>query len=135
MTPVSSHDLKGDRARFAYTEAAGWPEHWRKDATKRVQGLPVQIRTQGLLVTLAALTGETDEAGPRLAGALATWLLKEAPHRPLGRPATRDRPSAADLLDTLARAPRPAHAAAQREAILLLDQVKIFAKALHGQED
>lgn len=141
--PATEHqDLKAARARFAYSEVADWSPNWRADATTRVQGLPIQVRTQGLLVTLAVLTsGADDQKDTRqgvedsLARTLTSWLLVQAPYRPLGHANTRDRPFPADLLEILTRASRADHAAAQREVILLLDQIKIFAKALHGQGD
>lgn len=134
--PATEHqDLKAARARFAYSEVADWSPNWRADATTRVQGLPVQVRTQGVLVTLAVLASDPGTVSTRLAGALTTWLLVQAPYRPLGHANTRDRPFPADLLEILTRASRADHAAAQREVILLLDQIKIFAKALHGQGD
>lgn len=130
------HDLKTARARFAYQEVSNWqPDNVRRDATTEAQGLPIQVRTQGLLVTLAVLTSRRDTVSDLFADALTLWLLKDAPHQPLGSwsgPGT-ERPTALNLLKTLTDASRADHAAAQREAVLLLDQIKIFAKALHGQ--
>ncbi|MQX37568.1 type III-B CRISPR module-associated protein Cmr5 [Roseospira navarrensis] len=135
--PLSHRNLSSARARFAYAETVHWPDRWRPEATARVQGLPIQMRTQGLLVTLAMLTGGGDDGqkafkgvDDTLARTLTTWLLVEAPHRPLGRAGAKAQPFPADLLDILTKAPRADYAAAQREAILLLDQIKIFAKAL-----
>jgi len=140
MTPVSDPDLKAARARFAYGEVADWSRSWRAEATARVQGLPIQVRTQGLLVTLAVLASGSDDkdntpkgVNDSLARTLTSWLLVEAPYRPLGGVVPTTTPFPADLLHRLAKAPRADHAAAQREAILLLDQIKIFAKALQGQ--
>lgn len=142
MTPVSDPDLKAARARFAYNEVADWSPSWRADATTRVQGLPIQVRTQGLMITLAMLaSGSNDnDTTPKtvndsLARTLTRWLLTDAPYRPLGHAFAGKTPVPPDLLGLLANAPRADHAAAQREAILLLDQIKIFAKAHNGRGD
>lgn len=117
------------RAAFCYEKVTDWPENWRGDATTRIQGLPVQIRTQGLPVALATLIADNKPHTDRLSEILAHWLLAEAPHRPLGK-GNQDRPLPADLLAACTRADRAAHTAAQREAILLCDQLKLFANAL-----
>lgn len=131
-SPDTGHDLTLVRARFCYTEVANWPERLQKDGNSKAQGLPVQVRTQGLLTSVAVLTGG-DEVANRFADTLARWLLAEWPHRSLE--GAWERPVAADLLGALAQASRAEHIAAQREAILMLDQIKIFAKALHGRKD
>lgn len=141
MSPVSNRDLKMARARFAYDTVMEWSARERDDATTRVQGLPIQVRTQGLLVTLAVLASNSvDEThnrktvDDRLARSLTKWLVVEAPHHPLGHPLPTGRNSPTDLLGLLTNASRADCLAAQREAILLLDQIKIFVNALKGQE-
>ena len=119
MSGRSGRDLAARRAEYSYSEVAGWPASWRREVTAKVQGLPVQVRTQGLMVTLAMLMGDDTESGRRLAGLLARWLLSESPQPVF----TADRAVAAALLAACAKSTRGEYSAAQREAMLLLEQV------------
>lgn len=115
------------RARFCYDHVAGWDSNWKDKAKARVEGLPVELRSQGLLVTLATLMSEGDE-GSRVSQALALWLLKDSPHKLFG---TRDKGSAKDLLEACLQADRATYAAAQKEALILVGQIKVYANALY----
>ena len=115
------------RARFAFEAVENWGS-WKKDATQRVKGLPVQLRTQGLPVTIATLLREDKVNTRELAHLIARWVMDEAPHKPL----PKQKPQAKDLLEACIRADRASYMAAQTEALSLLEQVKLFADALHG---
>lgn len=128
----TSHDLRAARARFAYDEAAGWKKDVRKPTTQRVKGLPVQMRTQGLMQTLAVLMADDREYVRHLAEVTGKWLLFEAPYRAL-QEAGSAQPHwgyARRLLESCMKASRLEYAWAQLEAIQLLDQIKIYADAL-----
>ncbi|SER20069.1 CRISPR-associated protein (Cas_Cmr5) [Solimonas aquatica] len=128
-----SRDLRASRARFCYDEVAAWAgKPWRQEAAQRVKGLPVQVRTQGLVVTLAMLMADDKTYTRHLADLLANWLLTAAPYRALRGEGGA---TALTLLEACSKAPRVEYAAAQREAILLLQQLKIFADALHRAKD
>lgn len=140
MTGTADHDLRGQRARYCYHDVAAWHQRWQTEATTRVKGIPIEIRAQGLMVTLAVLMADGRESGRssrmesarHLAEVLAQWLLAEAPYRTLTGPAPQAQPSPAALLEACAKASRGDYAAAEREAILLFDQIKIYAGALYA---
>ncbi|GAA0597315.1 type III-B CRISPR module-associated protein Cmr5 [Caenispirillum bisanense] len=120
-------DLGLRRATFAFRKVNAWSPSWAGEARALVQGLPVQVRSQGLLVTVGVLAGRSGSAGTELATLVAEWVLGEdlgLLHAP-GASVTVE-----DLLKVLSVVSRAEHVAAQRETILLLDQVKVFAKAL-----
>lgn len=138
------HDLRGTRARFAYGEVAGWSTSMRKAATTRVQGLPIEVRLQGLLVTLAGLTAgvEAEKTAERpdretadglLGAGLSRWLLRDSPlHADLLH--FRGEPVPRELLRLAAEADRATHGALQAEAIRWFEQVKLFASALKEED-
>lgn len=124
------HDLKGERARFSFQEVARWPDGTqRTKLTTRLQGLAVQVHTEGLLVTLAAMmAGDSDDS--RLANALSRWLLRESPLRALFDPATAAEAGPRLLLERAAGAGRSDYAALQTETVAFFDMMKLFATAL-----
>lgn len=127
----TKHNRTQARAAFCYLRVNGWASGWRADATTLAQGLPVEVRTQGLMVTLAKRMVPTAGAPCReMAGLLALWLLREDPAQLFGALTDKEESSPGALLGLLARSDRATYAAAQREALLVFDQVKIYAKAL-----
>lgn len=140
MTVKAFRDLRRNRAAYCYSAVCNWHASWRKEATTRVKSVAIQIRTQGLLVTLATLMAEAGETssefsreqavGFRLADSLADWLLTQAPHCPLRKDQSNHPTGARQLLTVCAQASRATYSAAQREAILFFDQLKVFADAL-----
>jgi hypothetical protein len=128
-----NRDLALVRARYGFNVVRDWREQWRKDAAQRVKGLPVAIRTQGLMIAVAMLMREDKAAARQLADRLANWLLEEAPHGPL-RSSARGEASGRRLLEVCMKASRGDYLAAEREAILFFDQVKIYADALNAAE-
>ncbi len=131
MTTERCLSLAAARARYAYDNVADWSEKWCKDANQRVKGLPVQVRTQGLMVSIALLMNEDTNQSRKLAALLADWLLRQAPVQIL--PWTGhagNGPTGRDLLEACAKGARMPVLAAQREAIAILEQVKLYAQAL-----
>ena len=119
-----SADLQKQRMQRALRIVDEWPATLRQEAAQRSKGLPVELRTQGLAVTIATLMN-----GPHahLADTLARWVLDDAPHKPVeawtaaeGRPARR-------LLQACLDADRPAFLATQAEALVLAEHIKRFA--------
>jgi CRISPR-associated protein Cmr5 len=129
MSEQKDRDLSAARARFCFDDVASWRGSWRKEAERRVQSLPVQVRSQGLMVTLATLMRENKDHSKHLSDLLARWLLQAAPRRTLQDSDSRQS-FAARLLATCAQSSRAEYGAAQQEAILLFDQVKLYASAL-----
>lgn len=108
----------------------GWRDKaWKGDAVKRVKSLPVQIRSQGLTVGLAVLLRE-GSASDKIAAILAEWLFEGAPVKPLGIP--RGDKTGQALLRAAVDADRASYLAAQREALGLLDELKLLSDALYG---
>ncbi len=131
MNKWDDNHLKRLRAQFAYDEVNG---NWPNNALQRVKGLPVQVRTQGLTVTLATLLREDTVQSRRLADVLGRWLLKDAPHRSLDETGPEKWSPARRLLDACIKAERSAYLAAQVEALFVLEQLKLFAEALDKEE-
>jgi hypothetical protein len=129
MSQTGRGSLERLRARFAFDEVSQWPGPIRDRAHAEVKGLPVALRTQGLVQTLATLVnGEPHQT--RLAQAIARWVLEEAPRRPLERwlDSKLARPEAR-LLAACVRAERTAYLAGQSEALAIVEKLKIFAEA------
>lgn len=135
MTECKSRSLADARARFAYDEVSSWSELLQKKATPRVRGLPIQVRTLGLQVTMADLMGDTKPEARYLRDLIASWLLEKT-GRQIFDPdkVPPGRTDANRLLGACIRADRMSYLAARAEAIALLDQVKIYADALWKAE-
>ncbi len=122
------------RAKFVMKRIEPWRgEKWCKEAVTRIKSLPVQIRSQGLTVGLAVLLRE---GGPSvtIGNILGDWLLGSErdtfPVKVLAAPdGTKDCKA---LLRAVVAADRPSYLAAQREALGLLDELKLLADALYG---
>jgi hypothetical protein len=131
MNADGRRDLREARARYCYDDVARWPEASKTEAMRRVRGLSVEVRSLGLMVALGSLMSEDKAPADQLTRVLAQWLLKDAPHKVFGAA----EPTAAILLAKCAGATRTEYAAAQREAILFYDQIKIYADALYGRAE
>lgn len=123
-------DLTRLRARFVMERIGGWGgRSWVNEAVQRVKSLPVQIRSQGLTVAVAVLLREGG-ASAEIARILAEWLFTGAPVKPLG--AGGGAKTGQALLRASVEADRPSYLAAQREALGLLEELKLLADALYG---
>lgn len=118
--------LQERRIRFAFDVVKGWSRNAFNDPVQRAKGLPVQLRTQGLVVTLATLM---DGGHAHFADTIARWLLREAPCKPLAQWAEDQGSSASRLLAACVRADRSAYLSAQAEALALVEHIKRFAGA------
>lgn len=123
-------NLEEARIRHAFDVVSGWPLSLKKEAEaiSRAQGLPVQLRSQGLVVTIATLMGNGRHA--HLADTIALWLLERGPTKPLEPWAESQGRIARRLLSACNRAERSAYLAAQMEALALAEHIKRFASAL-----
>lgn len=130
--------LEQSRARFAFQEVNGWKPPISSNAATRAKGLPVEIRSLGLPVSLAVLLRESKNergrAGRLLADSIARWVLGHAPHLGKSDSKENDR-SAKELLRRCLDAERATYLAYQREALAIAEQIKLFADALHGGEE
>lgn len=129
-----TRDMAFVRARYCFKDVREWKPQWRKDAAKRVKGLPVALRSQGLMVVVATLMREDNPASRRIVDNLAQWLFNGAPHVPL-RSSENEEPSAGRLLNACMKASRADYLAAEMEAIIFFDQVKLYADALFTEEE
>ena len=127
----SNRNLTRDRAAFAYSEVLNWPGPVVKEATQLAKGLPVALRTQELTVLVADLSRREQH---RFTALLEIWLFEKFPARSLTPWDDPNAGRASRLLHAVVHADRASYLAAQREAMALLGQVKLFAEALHGKE-
>ena len=120
-----SANLQKERMRRALRIVDDWPNHLRQEAAQRAKGLPVELRTQGLVVTVTTLMNGSHG---HLANDLARWVLDEAPHKPLSAwTGGENRSPARRLLQACLEADRAAFLAAQAEALALAEHIKRFA--------
>lgn len=125
-------DMAQRRIEYAFRKVSEWPPGRRRTYANRVQGLPIELRNQGLVVVVATLKKDGHAA---LAESISRWLLEEAPTHPLRRwesSATGD--PIRRLLGACVAADRPSYLAAQAEALALAEHIKRFAGALVGDE-
>lgn len=137
-----TESLKRLRAKFVYDEVRSWGRlrNTAGKAATRAKGLPVQVRTQGLGTTVAMLMHQArrqeekkTDAG-MLAEVLAKWLLDACPRRPFADVEVGGDDRVRVLLDACMRADRACYAAAQNEALAVLEDVKVLAQALYEDE-
>jgi hypothetical protein len=122
--------LDACRSRFVWRALTELSEHQRREATTRVQGLPLSIRSQGLGVAVAILLREGKSESKSLADLLGRWLLKECPVRVL-EPSSSLSSYGSDLLRAVVVCTDPiAAGAATEEAITLAGTIKLLASAL-----
>lgn len=125
--------ISRSRAAFALERIDGWTSfRWFKDATSILEGLPVQIRLQGLTAVVAQLAAKKSDAERSIAEMIAEWLLRVSPHRPLSSP-NGSNGLIGDLLEASVRVSMPRYGAAQVEAIELTEIAKRLAKARDAQ--
>lgn len=91
-------------------------------AFDKLPGLPVLIRTQGLLVAVALLRAGQ---GREIAEAIETWLTDAAPNAVLKRGESKK-----DFMSICTNASRAAYLAAQWEAVELAQCLKLTREAL-----
>ncbi len=131
----STISLTRRRAAFAYTEVSGWEKApWKDLALKSIPGLPIDIRTQGLCVTLATLM-KGDFHENIIADLMGRWVLDASPRNPISRQENNEKrmsPGHA-LLKACVTGNRYDYMAAQLEAYAISEQVKLFANALYGK--
>lgn len=118
-------DLERKRSEFAVDTVNEWLAEGERAGKigERLPGLPVTLRTQGLLTT--CLTLRTKEGGNKVADALQAWLTRVAPRPPLST-STAD----ADFVALCTNAARVVYLAAQWEAIEMAQKLELAAEAL-----
>lgn len=134
MNRTSTLSLERRRAAYAFREVAEWDHNWREEATQRAKGLPVELRSQGLIVTIAKLLPRERREKPaeiRLADAVARWLLQDSPLKILPAPTIAGRPGE-QLLAACRQADRTGYRRVQNEALAFLTLVKLFSDACYG---
>ena len=126
-------NLQDRRVAYAFRAVNTWPKERRKAAVQRVQGLPVELRNHGLVVTTATLM---KDGHANLAEIIARWLLEDAPLRPLARWTKAPTGNITRrLLGACVDANRTSYLAAQSEALALTEHIKRFAVALASEDD
>lgn len=126
-------DLGRSRSLFVFERARSWSENDCKAVTARAQGLPVALRSQGLVVTMARLAANEDKdtASRILKGMLLAWLTVENPYFGLkGRANTTK-----EFLELLMTVDRAAYLAVQREALALAERIKLISKAFSSGKE
>ena len=125
------HDINLIRGRYCYQVVAS-DKIWQtdKETLAILKGLPIQLRTQGLMVTLAFLMTKKSNL-THVVDLLACWLLRDAPYKLL----TTSQVSGKNLLVACAskHTSNLVYLSVQKEAILLAEQAKLYAVALEEE--
>lgn len=126
-----TRSIASERNQFAYQVVKNWDPTLRADATTLAKGLPIQVRSQGLGTVIAWLMtrSTSDLAARNLLNILGSWLLHSSPRSPFAREEDDGRNAGEKLLEAWMNADRPEAMAAQRDAMGMLEQLKVFAEA------
>ncbi len=133
---TSVRDMNRARQRFAW----GHVRTWDKNTARRIQGLPVQLRTQGLSTTVAVLLREDRGYSRDLLRLLAEWLLTASPNRTLLTSLAQlnerviDGQTLLEVCLELNLDQQDAYLAAQDYALALLADAKLLACARYPSE-
>jgi hypothetical protein len=131
--------LRSERTRFASEHVFHWQDErdskgktLLEKATPRLQGLPIELRSYGLSVTLATLLREGRDESKAIANCFTEWLLEKSPLRILtvsGRTASAGH-KPLELLRQVVDADRETYAALQSDAMGLTEQLKLLSGAV-----
>lgn len=113
------------RSNFVITSVSKWEVADLKDIVPQAQALPITLRCQGLMVTLARLAGSENGSVRMLKEMLFDWLAKRAPSKWFDpHPATIPR-----MLERMEEMDRTTYLSIQQEALLLSERIKLITKA------
>ena len=133
MNVRRNRNMERRRADYLFREISEWKnKSWRDTAVEQAKGLPVELRAQGLIVTIAKLKSKRKEEADRIATLLSSWLVDDAPTRPWNRQTRRGSPETR-LLDLCKKADRRSYQWAQTEALALLELLKLISGAWYGK--
>ncbi|MFO0762672.1 MAG: type III-B CRISPR module-associated protein Cmr5 [Byssovorax sp.] len=133
-----------ERHKLAYKIASEWKgrdEKKFKVIVQLAQSYPIELRSVGIMQTIAFSLGKGDEGHTALASAIATWLLSPESGEPLKKVKTSTGKESQEslnesartphnLLPLLANADQAEYIAADAEAIAFADTIKTISKAL-----
>lgn len=131
MTGSRIREMSRRQARFVYDQAELWSSGDLKEITVQAQGLPVSLRIQGLLITLARLEISKNQAGQQLCRMLFEWLTKQTPI--LAQDSTIT--TTGKLIKKLSAMDRTTYLAVQTQALSLSERIKLIASALNAAKE
>ena len=133
MNVRHNRNMERRRAGYLFREISEWEnKSWRDTAVEQAKGLPVELREQGLMVTIAKLKSKRKEEADRITALLSSWLVDDAPARPWNRQARRGSPETR-LFDLCKMADRRSYQWVQTEALALLELLKLISGAWYGK--
>lgn len=128
--------LSWARARFAYRRVSEWEgQPWKKEAVNLAKSLPIVLRMQGMAVSLANLIRMDSAQSRELARTVSDWLLKDWPLRASIPSASGGNDPKTLLVACIEAEALGTYLALQREALALMEQIKLFGDALYGQTE
>lgn len=135
MIFYADRNLQQKRARFVLEEISSWRQKsWLDKAVQHAKGMPVELRAQGLMITIAKLYAKNETHTKTMADILSRWLVEYAPvcswNNRIQAQTTTKR-----LFSLLQHANRREYIQAQREALALAEMIKILADAIYSQEE
>lgn len=126
--PRSLERSRTQEALAVVREATGRLDIAKADLKACLEGLPVELRTRGVALTVAALQHRKAAEPRAIAEWIAKWLMADCPAAPLAPVGTLP-PTVDGLLRRLETIDAAQWAAATTEAIAFVGQAKVFAGA------
>ncbi|NIA10429.1 MAG: hypothetical protein GWP10_12050 [Nitrospiraceae bacterium] len=131
MIRPPNRNLERMRASFILDEILSWhKEEWKSFAVQLVKGLPAELRSQGIMATLAKLWHRDEEYTKKVANLLGEWVIDHAPGTPWQNKMSVKMP-AERLFLLCQEADRKDYMWAQEEALALAESLKILADAFY----
>lgn len=119
-------EISKERSQFIFDQVARWSAKDLEEITAKAQSLPVSMKSQGLLVSIANLETVKSGAAGIIARLLFEWLTSKIPYQKISAP------TPVDLLNTLNKMDRISYLAWQRESIQFMEQLKLISRAVHA---
>lgn len=121
-------EISKKRSQFIFDQVARWSAKDLEEITAKAQSLPVSMKSQGLLVSMANLETVKSGAAGIIARLLFEWLTTGIPYQKVSAP------TPIELLNKLHKMDRLSYLSLQRESIQFMEQLKLISKAFHASK-
>ena len=130
MSDTRFSRLNKARSRFILQSALSWKEKDQEEIATLSQGIPVALRSQGLVVLMARLIdNEKNSSAYTFLKMLFEWLKQAMPLSGFSCPKTS---IPVGFLEELLVMEHPVYLACQAEAMEFAEQAKLILKAVNG---
>ncbi len=130
MSDTRFSRLNKARSRFILQRALLWEKKDREELTALAQGIPVALRSQGLVVLMARLIDNKKDSNSYIfLRMLFEWLKQAMPLSDFSCPKSS---VPAGFLEELLVMEQPVYLACQAEAMAFAEQAKLILKAVNS---